>query len=136
MYELYCYVFRKPVSTDNKWQHEKNKRACSMIRKLRIIDRGVNSYLELGGQTVMRRATAPQRRVMFCQNLGGQLSTLPTRNWHTCLYLGNVFKLFCCLWNFSKLKIWHNATCIAIEYVHIYYIEHWLIDIFTINAYF
>ena len=42
--------------------------------------RGVSSYLKLSGQVVMRRAAAARQRLLFYQNLGGQLPTLPTRH--------------------------------------------------------
>ena len=46
--------------------------------------RGVSSYSKMVGQVVMRRAAAARRRLLFCQNLGGQLPTLPTCHWHPC----------------------------------------------------
>jgi hypothetical protein len=32
-------------------------------------NRGLNSFLKLGGQVVMRRAAAARRRLLFCQNV-------------------------------------------------------------------
>ena len=34
--------------------------------------------VKLGGQVVMRRAIVAAAALLFCQNLGGQLPTLPT----------------------------------------------------------
>ena len=41
--------------------------------------RGVTGDQILGGQLVKRRAAAGRRRLLFCQKLGGQSPTLPTR---------------------------------------------------------
>ena len=43
--------------------------------------RGINSYSKMGGQVVMRCTAAALRHLLCCQNLGGQLPTLPTRHW-------------------------------------------------------
>ena len=42
------------------------------------LGRDAGSFLKLGGQVVMGRAAAVRRRLLFCQDLGGQLPTLPT----------------------------------------------------------
>ena len=47
--------------------------------------RGVSGYLKLGGQVVMRRTAAVRQRLLICQNLGGQLPTLPTRQLRPCI---------------------------------------------------
>ena len=41
--------------------------------------KGVSSYSKMGGQ-VMRRAATARWRLLFCQNLGGQLPPLPPRH--------------------------------------------------------
>ena len=51
----------------------------SMKKNVQIEDRGVTGYQILGGQSVMWRAAAGRRLLLFCQKLGGQLPTLPTR---------------------------------------------------------
>jgi hypothetical protein len=43
-------------------------------------NRGVTSYLKLGGQGVMRCTAAVRRHLLFCQKLSGQLPILPTRH--------------------------------------------------------
>ena len=67
--------------------------------------RGINSYLKLGGQLVIRRvAAAAAAALLFCQNLGGQLPTLPTHYWHP--GFGRiVMNLFCniCLSSIMRL---------------------------------
>ena len=41
-------------------------------------NRGVNSFIKLGGgQVVMRRAATARRRLLFCQNLGGNCPLPP-----------------------------------------------------------
>ena len=50
----------------------------SMKKNVQIEDRGVTGYQILGGQSVMWRAAAGRRLLLFCQKLGGQLPTLPT----------------------------------------------------------
>ena len=53
--------------------------------------RGVTGYLKLGGQVVMRRvdttAAATAATLLFCPKVGGQLTTLPTRQLHCALVL-------------------------------------------------
>ena len=43
--------------------------------------RGVTGYQILGGQSVMWRAAAGRRLLLFCQKLGGQLPTHQLRPW-------------------------------------------------------
>ena len=57
-----------------------------------MMNRSVSGYLTLGGQVVMWRAAAgrhaaARRRLLFCQKLGGQLPTLPTRHLRPCYVL-------------------------------------------------
>ena len=56
----------------------------SMKKNVQIEDRGVTGYQILGGQSVMWRAAAGRRLLLFCQKLGGQLPTLPTRQLRPC----------------------------------------------------
>ena len=49
-----------------------------------ILYRGVTGYLKLGGQIVMWHAAAAKWHLLFCQKLGGQFPTLPTRQVHSC----------------------------------------------------
>ena len=51
-----------------------------LLFNLHMYDRGVSSFLNLVGQLVMQRVIAAQRRLLFCQKVGEQLPTLPTRN--------------------------------------------------------
>ena len=51
----------------------------SMKKNVQIEDRGVTGYQILGGQSVMWRAAAGRRLLLFCQKLGGQLPTLSIR---------------------------------------------------------
>ena len=59
--------------------------------------RGINSFLKLVGQVVMWHATAAATTIVFCQNLGRQLPTLPTNYWRPCRWFG----LWSMLYHFS-----------------------------------
>ena len=48
-------------------------------------ERGVTGYQKLSGQVVMQRATFVWWCLPFCQNLGGELPTLPTHQLHPCI---------------------------------------------------
>ena len=46
-----------------------------------------------GGQVVMRRAAAAWRRLLICQNLGGQLPPLPPRLVHPCFNIKEMIEI-------------------------------------------
>ena len=52
------------------------------------------SYLKLGGKLVMRRAATFWPQLLFCQKLGGQLPTLPTRQLGPCKLKTTGAKMF------------------------------------------
>ena len=72
-HELKCVVcfglFKMDFHLRIKIDHKTN---CYLYR-----NRGVNSFLKVGGQVVMWRAAAGRRRLLFCQNMGGNCPPPP-----------------------------------------------------------